>query len=240
MLVWKVHNCPDSSLHSDVSALDDEDDDAWAQLQFRQLQTLAAIGVKIAEALSDQVDLASEDPEVLHQLALTFSRLARTVRQTHALEARLRRDLKAGVVARRAERKAQAEAQRAEALAQRKQALRRVGRQAIADHEPVFEQGGLINELNERLADLCDDETFLDRPFSTVLIEICEALGLVADFTVWRREPWAVAEVRDRPPGSEYARFHDDMVAEGEWEDEDDAEGGDVDPAIPPGAHPPP
>ncbi len=137
-------------------------------------------------------------------------------------------DLKAGVVARRAERKAEAEAARIEAVAQRKQALRRVGRQAIADHEPVFEQGGLQDELNERLKDLCDDETFLDRPFSTLLVEICEALGLVPDFTVWRYEPWAVAEVRDRPPGSEYARFHDDMVAEGEWEEED--EGGDVDP----------
>ena len=217
----------DGSPHPDQSALD-EADDAWAQLQFRQLQELVGIGMTLARALPAQVEALRDDPVAAGQLALTFARVARSVRQTHALEARLRRDLKASVSARRAERKAEAEVLRTEALAERKQALRRVGRQAIADHEPVFEQGGLTARLDERLADRADDETFLDRPFSAVLIEICEALGLVPDFTVWRYEPWAVAEVRDRPPGSEYARFHDDMVAEGEWEEED--EGGDVDP----------
>ena len=223
----------DGSPQLDVPALEVEDDDAWAQLQFRQLQKLAAIGLKIAEALEDQVEVAAGDPEVIRQLAMTHARVARAVRQTHALEARLRRDLKAGVDAARVEREARAEARRAEALAQRRAGLRRVGRQAIADHEPAFERLDLEVRLNEQLKDLCDDEAL--RPFSTVLIEICEALGLVPDFTVWRHEPWAIAEVRDRPPGSEYARFHDDMIAEGEWEDEDD-----IDPAIPPDADPPP
>ena len=231
----------DGSTHPDVSAVDDQDEDAWARLQFAQLQRLSAIGIEIAEALSDQVDLASGDPETLSQLAITHARVARAVRQTLALEARLRRDLKAGLVARRVERKAEAEVARAEAVAARKAGLRRFGRQAISDHEPIYEQGGLIARLDERLEDLSDDEDLLlERPFSTLLIEICEALGVVADFTLWRHEPWAMAEVRDRPPNSEYARFHDDMIAEGEWVDEDDEEAADIDPAIRPDACPPP
>src|SRR5207248_1439860 len=139
-----------------VAPLDDEDDDAWARLQFRQLQAMAAVGVKIVQALSDQVDLAHQDPEALHRLALTHARIARSVRQTHALEARLRRDLKA-------------------------------------------------------------------RP----------------DWSLWRREPWAVAELRDRPLGSHYVRLHDDLVARGLWEDER-AERQDLDPAIHRDTHPPP
>ncbi len=43
----------------DVSIPGDEADDAWAQLQFRQLQKLAAVGVKIAEALEAQVEVAA-------------------------------------------------------------------------------------------------------------------------------------------------------------------------------------
>ena len=234
----------DGSLHPDVappdvSTLGDEDDDAWAQLQFRQLQRLAAIGLKIAEALEAQVEVAAGDPEVIRQLGVTHDRVTRSVRRTHALEARLRRDLKADACARRAKRKAEADAQRAEARTQRKQALRRVARQAIADHQPAFEQHDLERWLDERLQDPCDDEALLDRPFSTLLLEICEALGLTPDFAVWRYEPWAIAEVRDRPPGSEFARFHDDMVREGNWTEEE-GEGEDIDPASPPDAHPPP
>ena len=231
----------DGSPHPDVSPLPEEDDDAWAHLQFRQLQTLAAVGLEIAVALSGQVAGASKDPEALRLLAITHDRVARSVRRTHALEARLRRELKAGVVARKAEVKAEADAQRVEAIGRRKAGLRRVGRQAISDHEPVFEQGGLYDALDDRLEDLCelDDQAFLERPFSTQLIGICEDLGLVPDFRLFRHEPWAIAEVRDRPPGSEYARFHDDMVAEGEWEDEEE-EDGDIEPAIPPEADPPP
>jgi hypothetical protein len=89
---------------------------------------------------------------------------------------------------------------------------------------------GLASELDARIEDLADDEDLLDRPFSTVLADIFEALGVVADWTIWRDEPWALAEVRDRPPGSGYARFHDDMVAEGLWTDEAEDEGGE-DPA---------
>jgi hypothetical protein len=237
---------PDGSLPPDVSALADEADEAWAQQQLRQLQELAEIGMQIARTLPAQAAALapSDDPAVAGQVALTFSRVARAVRQTLALEARLRRDLKDGLGALRAERKAQADAARAEALAQRRRGLRRAGRQAIADHQPVFEQGGLNDRLDERIEDLCDGEALMDRPFSAVLCEIFDALGVIADWTIWRYEPWALEEVRDRPPGSDFARFHDDMVREGLWrdededEDEDGDEGGDID--RPPDAHPPP
>ena len=234
----------DGFLHPDVAPLDvssgDQPVEPWAQRQLDQLEELAAIGMQIARALPPQAPVPAEDPAAGLQLTLAFDRVARAIRLTHALAARLRRDLKAGADARRVERKAEAEASRAEARVQRKAGLRRCARQAIADHEPVFEQGGLWDRLDERLEDLCDDEDLLlDRPFSTLLIEICEALGLVADFTVWRHEPWAIAEVRDRPPGSEYARFHDDMVAEGEWTEEEDG-GEDIDPGILPDARAPP
>ena len=229
----------DGSIHPDVSALEDEDDDAWARLQFRQLQAMAAVGVKIVQALSDQVDLAHKDPEVLHRLALTHARIARSVRQTHALEARLRRDLKAGADARRAKRKAEDQARRAEALTEGQRDLRRAARQAIAGHRPVDLHDSLNFRLNERLKDRVDAEALADRPFSTILFEICQALGVKPDWTLWRREPWAIAERRDRPPGSRYARLHDDKVAEGLWEDERE-EREDLDPAIPRDARPPP
>jgi hypothetical protein len=218
------------------------DEDAWARQQLRQLQELAEIGMSLARSLPAQAEAlsATDDPAVIAQLALTFSRVARAVRQTHALEARLRRDLKDGAHAARAAEQARAEAARAGALAARKAGLRRAGRQAVADHQPAYEQGGLKDRLDERIEDLCDHEALLDRPFSVVLGEICEALGLTPDWTVWRFEPWALAEVRDRPPGSEYARFHDDMVREGLWEDEDEDEDLDCGATPAPDARPPP
>ena len=211
----------DGFTQTDDATLATEADDAWAQEQLSELRELAGIGMTLARALPAGIEAAAGDPAAIGQLALTFSRVSRAIRQTHALEARLRQALKDGRCAIQAERKAWAETQRAEAVARRKAALRRAAYQAVESHHEVFEHDGSILSVNDCIENLADEpDSFLDQPLSTLLRRICDDLGLTADWLIFRHEPWAIAELRDRPPGSEYVGFHDDCLGEGTWPDD--------------------
>ena len=211
----------DGSIHTDEPTLATEADDAWAQEQLAELRELAGIGMRLARALPAGIEAAEGDPTVIGQLALTFSRVSRAIRQTHALEARLRQALKDGRCALEVARKAEAQTVRAGAMARRKGELRRAAYQAVESHHEVFEHDGStlgVGDIIENLAD--EPDTFLDKPVSTLLRQICDALGLSADWLIFRHEPWAIAELRDRPPNSDYVAFYEDCRAEGTWPDD--------------------
>ena len=110
-----------------------------------------------------------------------------------------------------------------------------VGYRAIESHHEVFEHEGSTYGVGDIIENLADDpETFLDTPFSTLLTQICDALGLVPDWRIFRHEPWAIAEIRDRPPNSDDFHFYEDCRAEGTWPDNT------PDLEDPPEAEPPP
>ena len=211
----------DGSIHPGSSPLEDEADDAWAQEQLRELRELARIGMTIARALPAQAEACADDPVLMGQLALTHSRVSRAIGQTHALEARLRQALRDGRCAAELVRKTQAETARAIAVTQRKAALRRDADRAVESHHEVFEHEGSplgVGDIIEHLAE--DPDTFLDTPFSTLLTQVCDVLDLVPDWRIFRHEPWAIAEIRDRPPNSDYFEFYEDCLAEGTWPDD--------------------
>ena len=229
----------DGSIHPGVAALDVEADDAWAQEQLLELRELARIGMVIARALPARVEAAEGDAAVIGQLALTHARVSRAIRQTHALEARLRQALKDGRCAAELVRKAEVQTARAVAVDSRKAALRRDADRAVESHHEVFEHDGStlgVGDIIENLAD--DPETFLDTPFSALLTEICDVLGLVPDWTIFRHEPWAIAEIRDRPPNSDYFEFYEDSLAEGTWPDDTPHDPPEAEAPEPPDASP--
>ena len=213
----------DGALPPDMPGLEDETDGGWAARQLGQLQELAEIGMIVARTLPAQAETLAdaEDPAaVAGQLALTFSRVSKAVRQTLALEAQLRQGLPRDPGPRPAPPVVLTAAQRAEqsmALARRRAAhkdqLRRAGRQIISDR-------ALVADWDEQIEDLADEDeaSFLATSISGLLAEICETLEVTPDWSLWRQEDWAIAELRDRPPWAEYPEIHDRMIAEGVWE----------------------
>jgi hypothetical protein len=138
-----------------------------AERHGRILARLAELGLAQAERLNAQA-LAAEDPKTAADLGLAFHRVARTVRQSIALEARLVRDLQA---AERRERDARddlrsfrdeipdpfADMPRDQRrIDARKEAIRATVQQAIWDEvEPEdAEHAGYLEDLLEQRLDL--------------------------------------------------------------------------------------
>jgi hypothetical protein len=65
----------------------------------------------------------------------------------------------------------------------------------------------LVFKLRGRLAGLDPDldPDFQDHPLGATVALICRGLGLKPDWSQWAGEDWALAEARDRAPGSPYA-----------------------------------
>jgi hypothetical protein len=202
--------------------------------QMRLLEELAEIGMKLARAMGDQaLAVASEDatsPRAA-ELSLAFTQVARAVRQTLALEARLNHQ------AETAHRRAQTERRAAEADAfrerRRAQAVRMV-QHAIEDEvaEPHVQHH--LDCLHERLADPREDLT--GRPLGAVVAGICRQLGLDPDWSHWQDEDWALEEGRTEAFGSPYVHWRkfDDAgnpITDPDW---------DFVPDPDPDEHPPP
>jgi hypothetical protein len=162
------------------------------------LRELSEIGMRLARGVERQ----AETPETASgDLGLAFSRIARAVRQTLALEARLKGEREARVQEERAMRDQQLARATRSSIGRRSKLVRRAVGQAIeADAgEHDFEQ--LFDDLDERLADREDDD-FLDRPVSELVARICKDLGVTVDWSLWKDEDWALAEsaARAKPP----------------------------------------
>ncbi len=150
---------------------------ALTERQMAMLERLAEIGMEIAE---DAGRMSRSQAEGVAQAAdpgLTYSRAARAVRLTIALQQRLTE----GVAALEEKR---AKARAAEAARLRGRIHRRVERVAEAEREDADEAEDLSSCAWERLTET-DDDDLLDLPIEEVVTRICRDLGL--------SPAWAVA-----------------------------------------------
>jgi hypothetical protein len=184
--------------------------DSRRQQRLRMLREIAEIGIRLARGVERQ----AEEPEATAgDVALKFSRIARAVRQTLALEARLEEEFAEAVRHEEVERD-WARGQQARApIDRRSRLVRRAVAQAIeADAEDEDQEERLFEALDERLCDREDDDDFLDRPIGELVAMICKTLGVSVDLSLWEDEDWAVAEAAARaepppedPPGPDAA-----------------------------------
>jgi hypothetical protein len=123
-----------------------------------------------------------------------FSRIARAVRQTLALESKLAEDRDVR------DKRTQAEQARRRG-AQRKNTVRHIVEQAIEADADGTDREDLLDDLHERF-EYEDDLRFADRPIAEHVARICRDLGVTPDWTLWSDEDWAIEETATRPGGS--------------------------------------
>jgi hypothetical protein len=161
--------------------------EARTERHLRLLAELAELGLALARTVVAQDEEGAEPAA-----ELAFARLARAVRQTLALEARLADE---GRVRR--------ERQAREHHFQREAKVRRLVERAIEADADDSDIDTLLDDLNERLADP-DDTAFTDRPLIEVVAAICQDLGVTFDPTPWQDEAPAVeatdADPQPQPP----------------------------------------
>jgi hypothetical protein len=177
------------------------------------LQDLTEAGMEIVAALRVEAQALSRgeaEPGApgargSSDLALTFSRVARAVRQTLALEARFVREhltgeLRSRTAGPKASPQARMEAERESNL----DTIRSVVVEAIeAEGFEPEETERLFNDARERLQD--NEDELADRPVGAIIAEICGALGFQPDWDLWAEESWALKEAHFEASGSPYA-----------------------------------
>jgi hypothetical protein len=164
-----------------------------AERHLAVLRELAGIGMDLARKVQRQADQSDTVPA---ELVLTFSRIARAVRQTVALEARLADD--------RLTRRRKVEAdERAERYARgraRKAAVKDIVERVI-DAGDGHDTERLLDDLDERLDDPSDDADFAERPLGELVAAICRDLGVTLDWSLFEAEDWAISADPAAPPG---------------------------------------
>ncbi|HEV7386529.1 MAG TPA: hypothetical protein VGN89_16715, partial [Phenylobacterium sp.] len=131
-----------------------------------------------------------------HDLALDFARIARAVRQTVALEAKLADDRQA-VIAERTQRRDR----EAQALVQRRATrIEALVERAIEAEASGSEAERLYEDLRERLEDADDLAGFHDRPIPEIVALICKDLGLTPPELHWDDTDWGIASEPPQPP----------------------------------------
>jgi hypothetical protein len=192
--------------------VDTEDDpieappESRAERHLRLLQELAEIGMDIARAVRAEATAQDEAPERAPsrfggEPGLVYSRIARAVRQTLALEARFADEVG----------KARAEQERRRVdtgrlIFQRRQDdIRDFVAQAIENEGaerriPDSEVERLLDDLDERLEDGQYDADLADGPVAELVARICYDLGVSPDWRIWNDQDWASDYIKDRMP----------------------------------------
>jgi hypothetical protein len=140
----------------------------------RGLAELTELGLSLARDLH-ACALAEPDPKTKGDTALAFHRVSRSVRQSMALEARLKRDLT------RQDREARAEAvQATETRVRNRKAQVRaaVERLIWTEAESDEEAERLVDELGEHLDEAALDQDFADAPVEVHIARLRADLGL--------------------------------------------------------------
>ena len=180
------------------------------------LQELAAMAMDLARAVHRQAVASAEPtseqpaPKPAADSALAFSRIAKTVRQCLALEARVadqdrRRQL--GEIGGVGELVGQAKAYR---FGEKKRQVKRAVAQTIeaeAAASAISRSDAeiLIDRLDARLEDELMAEDLEHRPVGECIALLCRKLGVTPDWTDWQETGWAAAEIAEKPKGSPYA-----------------------------------
>ena len=202
-----------TSLSSENAPIDPRE--ARAERRVVALETLARIGMDLAEALGRRVAAAVDAGEVIDgaAVALEYARLARAVRQTLALEARM--DEGRDALGQRLDGERKDAAARTAAIRRARYGITaRLAHAAVSqaiEIETLQDPDEVRAErLDERLLDDLEDpdemDAIADLPVSAVIARICADLGVPVDWSLWAHEDWALEERRTRTPGSPYAR----------------------------------
>jgi hypothetical protein len=184
-----------------------DDPEARTARQLAMLQELAEIGMQIAravrdEALATDAPVDDEAPERSSRfgngdLGLVYSRIARAVRQTVALETRVAEGGQ----------KACLERDQRRAAATRWAAHERRGEirgyvteviEAESDRASDHEVDRLLDDLEDRIE--AYDHILGDTPTGEVVARICADLGLVPDWSLWDNHDWAIEHLKARDP----------------------------------------
>jgi hypothetical protein len=187
-----------------ASADPSQDRSDRTERHLRILAELTEIGMDLARAVRRQA-LAQAAPEEADtpqagapdrigggDLALVFSRIARAVRQTVALEAKLAEDRRT-----RDERTEAEQAQRAATIARERKArqkarVKRIVEQAIEAEADGSDREDLLSDLDERLEDDDVDADFGERPTGEIIARICRDIGITPDRALWEAEDWGI------------------------------------------------
>jgi hypothetical protein len=178
-----------------------------------QLEDLAEVGMDLARDLRRQVleTPEAEPARIAAAASLAYARLARTIRQTFALAARLadeartldREAAKAAADRAIVEKILADDLERSEA---RRETVRAVAAQAIeADVRETGREGDLerlLGDLKERLEDDEDIEDYSNLPIIDIAERICRDLGVAFDPSLWEDEDWAIKDEEDQEAAS--------------------------------------
>jgi hypothetical protein len=148
---------------------------------------------------------------------LTYSRIARAVRMTLALQSKLLQDIthlgRVEAEARRGLRRKQLEARRKTINSIVLGAIHDAAEAEAPDDDAAEGEGdsqALVDRLAGGLYECLHDEDeygdILQRPIGEVVALICKDLGLEPDWDAWAHKPWAVEEAAADAPGSPFAR----------------------------------
>lgn len=178
--------------------------------QLRLLGRLAEAGLEAALAIEARAKAAVQDHTIdLNGLSLAYDRVARAVRMTIALQARLIEDART--------REDEAEAAAQDDLAERQEIhkIRAVGvvERVIEAERQDFDE---VSRLVLKAETLLDDEDLYDdvlsRPIGELVARICRDLGLSPDWTRLAEEAWAKKEMAEGAAGSPFAEWSADRT----------------------------
>jgi hypothetical protein len=181
--------------------------------QLAMLQELAEIGMQMARAVRDEalapVEPADEDAPTKPpsrfgsgDLGLVYSRIARAVRQTLALQIRVAEDIEKVRV--------QGEQRRVAAIRwgmeERQREIRdyvaeAIEAEAVELKKPEREVERLLDDLDERIEAGDYDDSLDDAPIGDIVARICADLGVIPDWDLWDQHDWAIEHLKTRDPG---------------------------------------
>ncbi|MGH6909290.1 MAG: hypothetical protein ACREEG_03815 [Phenylobacterium sp.] len=176
--------------------------EARRERQAAMLQELAEIGMQMARAVRDEAlaraDAADEDaPRPASRfgnadLGLVYSRIARAVRQTLALETRLAEDIeKARVEDARARLGALRWAAQERQTEIRDYVAEAIEAEAVEKKSSEREVERLLDDLDERIEAGDYDDTLDTASIGELVARICADLGVIPDWDLWDDHPWA-------------------------------------------------
>jgi hypothetical protein len=193
----------------------------------RRLDHLADVAMEMALELRRRLYAQADGDAValeasVGELSLSFTRVARAMRQSVALKDRIDEARQARLDGEEAAREAVAEEKNTqpESGFERKKQVHELiadaiedaawdkggGRDEDSDAEADHEAERLFEALYERLEDPADEADFEDRPMGELIARICRDLDFTPDWNQWDLEDWAIEEAERNTPGSPYAK----------------------------------
>jgi hypothetical protein len=178
---------------------------ARTERQLAMLAELAEIGMQMARAVRDEAVARAEVVDATAQpsrfgggdLGLIYSRIARAVRQTLALETRLAEDIEKATVERarnRLETLRRAATERQEQI--RDYVAEAIEAEAAERNAADRDVERLLDDLDERIEAGDYDDTLDTAPIGDLVARICADLGVIPDWDLWGDQEWALDHLK--------------------------------------------